>query len=168
MFSRSDDHGSRAGLRPGTVRMWRFGSHFSSEDGTARAFSVQSGPRRQAVLGGQDRVGDEPRLVIDFARGRPLLSARGQQVGERHKNVVRLWTREYRIHRRRFRTRLRFDVIVAESVVLEVCQQSEPGRTVRTLETHHAPDLDPLVVLSLILLEGRPDRMTILNEAFRS
>lgn len=148
--------------------MWRFGSHFATDDGSAKAFSVQSGPRRQAILGAEDRAGDEPRLQIDFAKGAPLLSVRVQRAGERHKNVVRLWTHEYRIHRRRFRLRIRFEVVAAGGVVLQVVQQSEPGRTVRTLRTHSAPGLDPVVALSLILLEGRPDRMTILNEVIQS
>jgi hypothetical protein len=151
-------------LLPGRARMWLLGSHFTTEDGSAVAFSTQVGRRRQAVLGSADRVGDEPRLLIDFNRDQPLLSVRGEQVGDRHGGTVRLWKRDYQVRRPRFRSRLRFEVSVGGRTVLRVREQSDRGSTVRTFVTHSATDLDPIVTLALILLEGRPDRMGILNE----
>ncbi|MGF7236469.1 MAG: hypothetical protein ACQSGP_16110 [Frankia sp.] len=152
------------GLLPGTAMMWLLSAHFSTENGAAVPFSVQVGRGRQAVLGGADRVGDEPRLLIDFNRGQPLLSVRGERVGERHRDTVRLWKREYHIHRPRFRSRLRYEVAVDECTVLRVRERSRPTSTVRTFVTHSAVELDPIVALGLLLLEGRPDRMGVLNE----
>jgi hypothetical protein len=39
--------------------------------------------------------------------------------------------------------------------------------TVRTFVTHSDAELDPIVALGLMLLEGRPDKMGILGELFR-
>ncbi|GIH97355.1 hypothetical protein ACFFMN_20195 [Planobispora siamensis] len=155
------------GLRPGRAMISLLGSTFGTDDGTAKAFSVPGGRGRQAVLGGADRAGDEPRLLVDFNRGQPLLSARGQQVGERRGNTVRLWEQEYRVHRPRLRTRLRFAVTVGEYDVLQAREHSDPGSTVRTLRTAGDAALDPIVTLALILLVARPDKMGVLYELFR-
>jgi hypothetical protein len=155
------------GLRPGKAMIWLLSSTFSTDDEAAKAFSVQAGRRRQAVLGRDDRVGDEPRLLVDFNAGHHLLSVRGQQVGERHKGIVRLWGQEYHIHRRRFRSKPQFEVTDGERTVLRVRQQSGRDATVRTFVTHSDAELDPIVALGLMLLEGRPDKMSILGELFR-
>ncbi|TDW15790.1 hypothetical protein [Kribbella kalugense] len=153
-------------LRPGKAMMWLLSSTFSTDDEAAKAFSVQSGRGRQAVLGKEDRVGDEPRLLVDFNAGQHLLSVRGQQVGDRHKSTVHLWGQDYHIHRR-FRLKAQFDVTNGDRTVLQVRQQSPNDSTVRTFETHSAPDLDPIAALALMLLQARPDKMKVLGELFR-
>ncbi|MFF5189390.1 hypothetical protein ACFY30_37435 [Streptomyces sp. NPDC000345] len=146
--------------------VWLVSSFFQLDGEPVGAFSAQAGRGRQDVLGGTDRVGDDARLVVDFNEGRPLLSAGGQRVGERHGNTVLLWEQEYRICRARFRRKLRFSVTSRDGTVLEVRETSRPDRTVHTYLTRSDPALDPVVVLGLILLEARPDRMTVLNELF--
>lgn len=152
------------GLRPGQSMMWMVSSFFQLDGEPVGAFASQAGPRRQHVLGSTDRVGDDPRLLVDFNEGQPLLSAHGQQVGERHGNTVLLWEAEYRIRRARFRRKLRFSVTSEERTVLDVRETSRPDRTVHTYVTRSDPALDPVAVLGLILLEARPDKMSVLNE----
>ncbi|CAM5403861.1 hypothetical protein [Streptomyces aurantiogriseus] len=153
-------------LRPGQSMMWMVSSFFQVDGEPVGALSTQAGRGRQHVLGSTDRVGDEPRLIVDFNEGQPLLSVGGQQVGERHGNTVLLWDQEYRIHRARFRRRLRFTVTAGERAVLRVGETSRPDRTVHTYVTHSDPALDPIAALGLILLEARPDRMSVLHELF--
>jgi hypothetical protein len=147
--------------------MWMLSAHFGTDDGTAVAFSVRAGRARQAVLGATDRVGDEPRLLVDFNRGQPLLSVRGEPVGDRTGNTVHLWGREYRIRRQRWRVKQRFEVTSDDRTVPRLRERSAPNSTVRTFATHSAPGLDPVVTLALIILEARPDRMGILNEVIQ-
>jgi hypothetical protein len=152
------------GLRPGRSMMWTFSSFFQLDGEPVGAFAAQAGPGRQQVLGSTDRVGDDPRLLVDFNEGQPLLSAHGQLVGERHGNTVLLWEAEYRIRRARFRRKLHFSVTSEERTILDVRETSRPDRTVHTYVTRSDPALDPVAVLGLILLEARPDRMSVLNE----
>ncbi|MFF9784244.1 MULTISPECIES: hypothetical protein [Streptomyces] len=141
-------------------------SSFALDGEPCGAFSSQAGRRRQHVLGSTDRIGDEPRLIVDFNKGQPLLSVGGRQVGERHGNTVLLWEQEYRIHRARFRRKLHFSVTAGERTVLKVRETSRHDSTVHTYVTHSDPALDPVAVLGLILLEARPDKMGVLNELF--
>jgi hypothetical protein len=139
-------------LRPGQAMMWMLSSSFRTDDETAVAFSVQRGRRRQAVLGRTDLVGDEPRLLVDFNKGAPLLSTGGQQVGERRKDTVWLWGEQYRLRRRGLRPLgLRFKATWGDRVVLRVRQKSRTNATVRVFTTHSAADLDPIVTLGLDL-----------------
>ncbi|MGW2618473.1 hypothetical protein [Streptomyces sp. NPDC001500] len=87
-------------------------------------------------------------------------------MGERHGNTVLLWEAEYRIRRARFRRKLHFSVTSEERTVLDVRETSRPDRTVHTYVTRSDPALDPVAVLGLILLEARPDKMSVLNELF--
>jgi hypothetical protein len=152
-------------LQPGHVKMWMISSSFHTDDDAAAAFSVQRGRRRQAVLGRTDLVGDEPRLLIDFNKGAPLFSVGGQPVGERRKDKVSLFGEQYRLRRRGFRPLgLRFDATWDDRVVLRVRQQWKPNATVRIFTTYSAADLDPIVTLSLIVVQARPDRMSVLGE----
>jgi hypothetical protein len=146
--------------------MWMASSFFQLDGEPVGAFASQAGPGRQHVLGSTDRVGDDPRLLVDFNEGQPLLSAHGQPVGERHGNTVLLWEAEYRIRRARFRSKLHFSVTSEERTVLDVRETSRPDRTVHTYVTRSDPALDPVAVLGLILLEARPDKMSVLNELF--
>jgi hypothetical protein len=152
-------------LRPGHVKMWMLSSSFRTDDEAAVAFSVQRGRRRQAVLGRTDLVGHEPRLLIDFNKGAPLFSFGGQPVGERRRDSVSLFGEQYRLRRRGFRPLgLRFDATWDDRVVLRVRQRSRPNATMRIFTTYSAADLDPIVTLGLIVVEARPDRMSILGE----
>ncbi|MFF5211145.1 hypothetical protein [Streptosporangium sp. NPDC000396] len=156
------------GLWPGESMISLLSSTFGLYGEPPGAFAVQAGRGCQSVLGSGDLVGDEPRLLIDFTEGRPLLSVRGEQVGERRKNTVRLWGQEYHIHRSRFRQKLHFAVTVGERTVLRAREHSNPKATVRTLRTDSDPALDPVVTLALLLLTARPDKMGFLNELFRN
>ncbi|MFD1937567.1 MULTISPECIES: hypothetical protein [Nonomuraea] len=156
------------GLRPGESMISLLSSTFSFEGETPGAFAVQAGRGRQSVLSSGDLVGDEPRLLIDFNEGQPLLSVRGQPVGERRKDTVRLRGQAYHIHRSRFRRKLHFAVTVGERTVLQAREHSSPEATVRTLRTDSDPALDPVVTLALLLLTARPDKMGFLNEIFRN
>ncbi|MCT9094092.1 hypothetical protein N4G70_35380 [Streptomyces sp. ASQP_92] len=153
-----------SGLRPGQSMMWTVSSFFQLDGEPVGAFASQTGAGRQHVLGSTDRVGDEPRLLVDFNEGQPLLSAHGRPVGERHGNTVLLWEAEFRIRRARFRRKLHFSVTSGQRTVLEVRETSRPDRTVHTYVTRSDPALDPITVLGLILLEARPDTMPVLNE----
>ncbi|WIM96436.1 hypothetical protein ACTOB_008632 [Actinoplanes oblitus] len=162
------------GFFPVEALVSRLSATFSFEPSGTRAgaHAVQEGSGVYGVLAGADRVGDEPRLLIDFNQGRPLLTAHGQQVGERHGDIVRLWGQDYHLRSPRYRSwlrlRVRVEVTVAERPVLRAYEQSDPGRTVRTLRAESDPALDPMVALALLLLVTRPDKMGVLGELFKN
>lgn len=68
-------------LQPCTVLMWMLSSALMDPQERPFAHSTQLGRARQGVLGAEDKVGDEPRVLVDFNKGQPLLSAGGVQVG---------------------------------------------------------------------------------------
>lgn len=147
-------------LRPGRAEMRMLVTTLAIEGESATVCSMQAGYHRQGIRLGTDRWGiDEARLLVDFNHGLPLLFADRRQVGERLGNTVRLWSREYRIHRQWLWPKLRFIVTDGERTVLQVRERFIRDGGARALDTHSAPALDPVVTLALILLEGRPHKM---------
>ncbi|MEV6168071.1 hypothetical protein AB0L99_07575 [Streptomyces sp. NPDC051954] len=147
-------------LRAGEAEMRMLVTTLRITGESAPVVSTQAGHHRQAIRRGTDRWGiDEPRLLVDFNGGLPLLFADGQQVGGRHRNTVRLWSQEYDIHRQWLWPKLRFTVTAGESAVLRVRERLGRDGGARVFDTQSDAGLDPLITLALILLEGRPHKM---------
>lgn len=147
-------------LRPGRAEMRMLVTTLGIDGESATVCSMQAGYQRQRIRLGTDRWGiDEARLLVDFNHGLPLLFEDRRQVGERLGNTVRLWSQEYRIHRQWLWPKLRFTVTNGERTVLRVHERFIRNGGARALDTHSAPELDLVVTLALILLEGRPHKM---------
>jgi hypothetical protein len=155
-------------LIPRGVLMWLVSSVLVDADGRGLVHSVQLGQARQGVLGPDDAVGDEPRVLIDFNRGRPLLTAGGVPIGDRVKDVVILWDQKYRIRRPWWRSQLHADVTCGERTVLTIRETTRPRATVHRYDLQVAPDLDSIVTLTLTILLARPDKMGVLGELLDS
>ncbi len=151
-------------LRPCTAMMWILSSALLDPEERPLAHSTQLGRARQGVLGREDKVGDEPRVLVDFNPGQPLLSAGGVQIGTRVGKVVTLWGKEYLVRRPWWRSRLHADVVCGERTVLTVRETSRPNVTVRRYAVGIAAGMDPVVALALVVLLARPDRMGVLGE----
>jgi len=168
-----DPDGSVGGsvLLAGSALVWMMSSTFSSDEEQVLAFAAQAGSGKQAVLGKGDRVGDDPRLLIDFNTGQPLLSAGGRSVGDRQGADVRINGRQFHIHRNRWRERLRpglrLEVRADDRLVLQVREVSRADSTVHRYVVGRTADLDPIHALAMILLEARPDRMGLFGELRR-
>ncbi|MFE6828426.1 hypothetical protein [Streptomyces sp. NPDC057690] len=150
-------------LRPGQADMSRLTTTLRIAGASASTVSMQAGYQRQAIWRGSDTAVDgDPRLQVDFSSGSALLYAdreQRQQVGERLGSTVRLWSQEYRIHRQWLWPKLLFTVTSGERTVLRVRERFRRGGSARRFDTHSDATLDPVVVLALILLEGRPHKM---------
>ncbi|MFI0967578.1 hypothetical protein ACH4S8_40300 [Streptomyces sp. NPDC021080] len=150
-------------LRPGRAEMTRLTTTLRISGEPASVVSMQAGHQRQAIWRGSDPSGSgDPRLQVDFSSGSALLYAdrlQRRQVGERLGNTVRLWSQEYRIHRRWFWPKLLFTVTSGERTVLRVRERSRGDGGARVFDTRSDAALDPVVALALLLLEGRPHKM---------
>ncbi|MPY63324.1 hypothetical protein [Streptomyces spongiae] len=148
-------------LRPGRAEMVRMTTTLRIAGESATVVSLQAGYRRQSIRRGTDRWGiDEPRLMVDFGSGWPTLDDGRQRVGERLGNTVRLWSREYRIHRQWLWPTLRFTVTTGERTVLRVRERFRRVDGARAFDTYSDAALDPVVTLALLLVTARPDRMS--------
>ncbi|MGW1783148.1 hypothetical protein ACWCQQ_29015 [Streptomyces sp. NPDC002143] len=149
-------------LRPGRAEMVRMTTTLRIAGEPATVVSTQAGHQRQKIWRGTDRWGiDEPRLMVDFGSGRPMLDDGRQRVGERLGNTVRLWSQEYHIHRNWLWPRLRFTVTAGERTVLRVRERFRRVGSARAFDTYSDAALDPVVTLALLLATGRPDKMRI-------
>ncbi|GAB7109867.1 hypothetical protein JCM4814A_81820 [Streptomyces phaeofaciens JCM 4814] len=150
-------------LRPGRAEMNRLTTTLRITGETESVVAMQVGYQRQAISRGSDpAVNGGPRLQVDFSSGQALLYAdrpQRQQVGERLGNTVRLWSKEYRVHRRRLWPKLLFTVSAGERTVLRVRERFGRNGGARVFDTHSDAALDPVVALALLLLEGRPHTM---------
>ncbi|OQR64595.1 hypothetical protein B6E66_08325 [Streptomyces maremycinicus] len=149
--------------RPGRAEMRRLTTTLRIAGDSDSVVSIQAGYQRQAVSRGSDpAVNANPRLHVDFGSGRALLyadRAQRQQVGERIGSTVRLWSQEYRVHRRWLWPKLLFTVTVGERTVLRVRERFGRDGGARVFDTHSDAALDPVVTLALLLSEGRPHTM---------